>query len=108
METREPTDIQHSHTSNRLQALAHVGMEIQTPETKDLKPTERLAHLKEAARLYPDSPEVYGYLSYQLDKMGGTAGAKAVMNRANGRRYQRVVALLEAQTAEMQVQRAQK
>ena len=83
-------------------------MEIQTPETKDLKPAKRLAHLKEAARLYPDSPEVYASLSYQLNTMGGTAGAKAVMNRANGRRYQRVVALLQAQIAQMQAEKAQK
>ena len=83
-------------------------MEIQTPETKDLKPAERLAHLKEATRLYPDSPEVYGYLSYQLDKMGDMAGAKAAVTRANGLGYQRVVALLQAQIAQMQAEKAQK
>ena len=91
-----------------MQALAYVGMEIQTPDTNDLRPAERLAHLKEAARLYPDSPEVCGYLSYQLDTMGDTAGAKAAMTRANGLGYQRVAALLEAQIAQMQAEKAQK
>lgn len=97
---------QVAYTSARLQALVHVGLGVDSLYTQELKRSERLAHLREAVRLYPDSPVVYAYLEYQLRMTGDSAGAKAALNRANSLGLARVSALLDAQTAEMQAQKA--
>lgn len=97
---------QVAYTSARLQALAHVGLGVDSLYTQELTRSERLAHLREAVRLYPDSPVVYAYLSRLLEDAGDAAGAKAALNRANGLGLARVSALLDAQTAEMQAQKA--
>ncbi len=97
---------QVAYTSARLQALVHVGLGIESEDTQELKRSERLAHLREAVRLYPDSPVVYAYLEYQLRMMGDSAGAKVALNQANRLGLARVSALLDAQTAEMQAQKA--
>lgn len=89
-------------TKARLQALAHVGIGIDPLETQTTKGGGRLAHLREAARLYPDSPVVYAYLSKQLEDMHDVAGAKAALDRANALGLSRVSNLLDAQTAIMQ------
>ena len=65
-------------------------------------------HLKEAARLYPDSPVVQSYLGDVLAGAGDTAGAKAARAQANALGISRVTALLDAQTAIMQEQKGVK
>ncbi len=54
------------YTPQRLQALAHIAIAIETFSFGD---KEALAHLREAARLYPDSPVAHFYLGEQLHRM---------------------------------------
>ncbi len=98
---------QISYASNRLQALTQVGRGIFSLDTQELKPAERLEFFKEAVRLYPDSPVVHAYLGDQLADMGDTAAAKVANTRADGLGLVRVLSLLEAQFAEMRIQKAQ-
>ncbi len=98
---------QVAYTSPRLQALTQVGMGIDSLYTQELKPAERLVHLKEAARLYPNSPVVQSYLGDVLESAGDAAGAKAARAKANALGISRVRGLLDAQTAAMQEEKAQ-
>lgn len=98
---------QIAYTSSRLQALAQVGLGVSSQATQELTPAERMVHLREAARLYPNSPVVQSYLGDVLARAGDAAGAKAARARANALGLARVTALLDAQTAIMQEQKAQ-
>ncbi len=99
---------QIAYTSSRLQALAQVGLGVHSLYTQELKPAERVVHLKEAARLYPNSPVVQSYLGDVLAGAGDAAGAKAARAQANALGLSRVKALLDAQTAIMQEQKGVK
>ncbi len=99
---------QIAYTPARLQALTQVGMGIDSLYTQELTPAERLMHLKEAARLYPDSPVVQSYLGDVLAGSGDAAGAKAARAQANALGLSRVRGLLDAQTAIMQEQKGVK
>ncbi len=99
---------QITYTSARLQALSQVGLGISSQDTQELKPAERLVHLREAARLYPDSPVVQSYLGDVLAGAGDAVGAKAARAQADALGISRVTALLDAQTAIMQEQKGVK
>ncbi len=99
---------QISYTSARLQALAQVGLGVDSQDTQELTPAERVVHLKEAARLYPNSPVVQSYLGDVLAGAGDAAGAKAARAQANALGISRVKGLLDAQTAIMQEQKGVK
>lgn len=99
---------QIAYTPARLQALAQVGLGVDSLYTQELKPAERLTHLREAARLYPASPVVQSYLGDVLAGAGDAVGAKAARVRANALGLSRVTALLDAQTAIMQEQKGVK
>ena len=98
---------QVDYTSAHLQALVHVGLGIPTLYTQELKHAERLAHLRQAVLLYPDSPVIYAYLSKELEMMQDTAGASAAWDKANALGLPQVTALMDAQEAAMQAQQAQ-
>ena len=98
---------QIAYTSAHLQALVQVGLGAFSLYTQELKPAERVVHLKEAARLYPDSPVVQSYLGDVLAGAGDAAGAKAARAQANALGISRVRGLLDAQTAVMQEEKAQ-
>ena len=93
---------QIAYTPARLQALVQVGLGAFSLYTQGLKPAERVVHLREAARLYPDSPVVQSYLGDVLAGAGDAAGAKAARAQANALDISRVRGLLDAQTAIMQ------
>lgn len=99
---------QIAYTSSRLQALAQVGLGVSSLYTQELTPAERAVHLREAARLYPDSPVVQSYLGDVLTGAGDAAGAKAARAQANALGISRVRGLLDAQTAIMQEQKGVK
>lgn len=99
---------QVAYTSSRLQALVQVGLGVDSLYTQELKPAARLVHLREAARLYPDSPVVQSYLGDVLAGANDAAGAKAARARANALGLPRVRGLLDAQTAIMQEQKGVK
>lgn len=99
---------QIAYSSARMQALAQVGLGVHSLYTQELISAERVAHLREAARLYPDSPVVQSYLGDVLAGAGDEAGAKAARTRANSLGLARVTALLDAQTAIMQEQKGVK
>lgn len=96
------------YTSNRLQALTQVGLGIDSLDTQEVKRTEKIAHLREAIRLYPESPVAYAYLTYQLNLSGDKAGAKAAEAHSYRLGLLKVSGLLDAQTAQMQAEKAQK
>lgn len=54
------------YTPQRLQALAHIAIAIETFSFGD---KEALAHLREAVQLYPDAPVAHFYLGEQLHRM---------------------------------------
>ncbi len=93
---------QVAYTSSRLQSLAQVGLGVFSLATQELTPAERVGHLKEAMRLYPNSPVVQSYLGDVLAGAGDAAGAKAARAQANALGLSRVRGLLDAQTAIMQ------
>ncbi len=99
---------QIAYNSSRLQALAQVGLGVFSQDTQELTPAERVAHLRAAARLYPDSPVVQSYLGDVLANAKDEAGAKAARAKANALGISRVTALLDAQTAIMQEQKGVK
>lgn len=96
---------QIAYTPARLQALAQVGLGVFSQATQELTPAERVVHLREAARLYPNSPVVQSYLGDVLAGAGDAAGAKAARAQANSLGISRVRGLLDAQTAIMQEQK---
>ncbi len=99
---------QIAYRSTRLQALAQVGLGVSSQATQELTPAERVVHLKEAARLYPNSPVVQSYLGDVLEGAGDAAGAKAARTKADSLGLSRVRGLLDAQTAIMQEQKGVK
>ena len=99
---------QIAYTSARLQALAQVGLGAFSLYAQELTPAERVTHLREAARLYPNSPVVQSYLGDVLAGTGDAAGAKAARAQANALGISRVRGLLDAQTAIMQEEKGVK
>ncbi len=99
---------QIAYTSAHLQALVQVGLGAFSLYTQELTPAERVVHLKEAMRLYPNSPVVQSYLGDVLAGAGDAAGAKAARAQANALGLSRVKGLLDAQTAIMQEEKGVK